>query len=219
MKNFSYSILVCIAHLAIYGTAFKPILLPSSTLSTVFNPLQNHQELFASALNTVFFGRFKNLFKKPEPKVAIAHVTSKLSRVDVLIVGAGLAGLMCARSISAQQPSCNLRIIEANNAVGGRVRSIQYEGYTLDIGFQVFIDAYPEARKAFDYDSLKLRAFQPGAIIRYQNAFHVVSDPFRRPQDIVASLFNPIGSLLDKIKVSYPNATFFIHYKKICYLV
>ena len=37
--------------------------------------------------------------------------------------------------------------------------------------------------------------------MRYENKLHVVSDPFRRPQDIYGSLISPIGTLVDKIKV------------------
>jgi len=37
--------------------------------------------------------------------------------------------------------------------------------------------------------------------VRYDEGFHLVSDPFRRPQDLIGSLVSPIGSFIDKAKV------------------
>jgi phytoene dehydrogenase-like protein len=78
------------------------------------------------------------------------------------------------------------------------------DGYLLDRGFQVFLEEYPEAKALFDggdLSALNLKQFLPGAKVYYDGEFHLVSDPFRRPQDIIASLISPIGSLLDKVKV------------------
>lgn len=85
--------------------------------------------------------------------------------------------------------------------MGGRVRTDEVNGFLLDRGFQVFIESYPESQKLFDYDALELRPFLPGALVHLNGDFHVVSDPFRRPQDLYASLISPIGSLTDKINV------------------
>ena len=38
-------------------------------------------------------------------------------------------------------------------------------------------------------------------LMLFSGAFHVVSDPFRRPQDLYASIISPIGSFVDKAKV------------------
>ena len=54
---------------------------------------------------------------------------------DVVVVGAGLAGLTCARALHAR--GLDVRVLEAGPAVGGRVRSEQVDGFTLDRGFQV----------------------------------------------------------------------------------
>ncbi|HBU02146.1 MAG TPA: hypothetical protein DEB20_06335, partial [Acidimicrobiaceae bacterium] len=52
---------------------------------------------------------------------------------DVIIVGAGLAGLACARTLTAA--GIGVQVIEASDGVGGRVRSDHVDGFILDRGF------------------------------------------------------------------------------------
>jgi len=52
-----------------------------------------------------------------------------------------------------------------------------------------------------DYGQLELRQFWPGALVRYGGQFHEVSDPFRRPQDLLESIVTPVGSFQDKVRV------------------
>src|SRR5271169_1630696 len=56
---------------------------------------------------------------------------------DVLIVGAGLAGLCCARRLA--EAGVSFQIIEASDGIGGRVRTDQVDGFLLDRGFQVLL--------------------------------------------------------------------------------
>ena len=58
---------------------------------------------------------------------------------DVLIVGAGLAGLACAQCLEDEGVAC--RILEASDGAGGRVRTDVVDGFRLDRGFQVFLEA------------------------------------------------------------------------------
>lgn len=118
---------------------------------------------------------------------------------DVLIVGAGLAGLSCARELARHGVSC--KVVEASDEVGGRVRTDRVEGFTLDRGFQVLLTAYPEAQRVLDYDALALRSFVPGALIRLDGRFERVIDPLRQPLDAVATLLASVGSLGDKLRV------------------
>ena len=117
----------------------------------------------------------------------------------VIIIGAGLAGLACARSLSGRGLSCT--ILEASDDVGGRVRTDRVDGFQLDRGFQVFLSGYPEASAVLDYPALRLQSFHPGAMVRYAGRFHRLSDPFRRPQDALATVMSPVGSLRDKLTV------------------
>ncbi len=119
---------------------------------------------------------------------------------DVLVVGAGLAGLACARELAG----AGLRplVLEASDGVGGRVRTDVVDGFRLDRGFQVLLTAYPTAARVLDYDRLDLRPFEPGALVRVGDGFAAVSDPFRRPSDAVATLLSPVGSVGDKARVA-----------------
>lgn len=123
-----------------------------------------------------------------------------MADTSVLIVGAGLAGLVCAKELVAR--GIAVQIVEASDSVGGRVRSDLVNGFTLDRGFQVLQTAYPEARRQFDYSTLDLKPFEPGAIIRSQGKWLTMSDPWRRPSQIWASMFNGVGTIADRVRLA-----------------
>ena len=122
-----------------------------------------------------------------------------LVMVDVVIVGAGLSGLNCARIL--QQHQCSVKIIEKADSIGGRVRTDLVDGFRLDHGFQVLLTAYPEARAALDYDRLNLKSLYNGALIRMNDGFHKVSDPLRHPSMVASTMLAPVGSMSDKMKI------------------
>jgi phytoene dehydrogenase-like protein len=118
---------------------------------------------------------------------------------DVIIVGAGLAGLSCARDLEAAGQK--VRVLEAADAAGGRVRTDIVDGFRLDRGFQVLLTAYPDARQLLDYNALDLRPFHNGSLIRREGRFHRISDPGRHPGDAWSTLMAPIGSFRDKLRI------------------
>ena len=120
--------------------------------------------------------------------------------MDVLIIGAGLAGLSCSRTL--EDYGISYLLLEASDTVGGRVRTDHVNGFLLDRGFQVFSTAYPEARQMLDYPALKLHHFSPGAMIRFGGKWHPMLDPFRQPFSALQSLLNPIGTCSDKFRVA-----------------
>jgi len=94
----------------------------------------------------------------------------------VLIVGAGLAGLTCAKIL--HEAGHDIRLLEASDGVGGRVRTDHSaDGFLLDRGFQVLYTAYPSAREHLDYKALKLRPFTSGAIIIKDGKWHRKGGP------------------------------------------
>ena len=116
---------------------------------------------------------------------------------DVLIIGAGLAGLACA--LSLQSHGVSVSIIDASERVGGRIVTDAHDGFLFDRGFQVLQTAYPEAQAQLDYRALDLRPFQVGALIRHGGRFYRIADPWREPGRAFAMLFSPIGSFKDKL--------------------
>ena len=119
---------------------------------------------------------------------------------DVVVVGAGLAGLCCARELHAA--GLEVLVLERGDAPGGRVRTDVVDGFLLDRGFQVLLTAYPEARRVLDFERLGLRPFESGALIRRDGGFARIADPLRHPLQAIRSLNDAPGSLLDKLRVA-----------------
>ena len=105
---------------------------------------------------------------------------------DILVIGAGLAGLRCA-SVLADHGR-DVRVWEAASEVGGRVRTDIVEGFHCDHGFQVLNPAYPELRRAFDLPALRLQPFGPGVAVRRTEGFSVWVHPLRTPTGVPAML-------------------------------
>lgn len=118
----------------------------------------------------------------------------------VVVVGAGLAGLACA--VTLHDAGVAVRVLEASDGVGGRVRTDVVDGHRTDRGFQVILTAYPELHHGFDLDALDLREFRPGALVWRDGRGHVVSDPIRDPRHALATATAPVGSLADKLRIA-----------------
>lgn len=123
------------------------------------------------------------------------------AQCDVVVIGAGLAGLAAARTL--HEAGVDVHVVEAADAVGGRVRTDDVDGFLLDRGFQVILTAYPELERQFDVDALDLCPFDPGALVWMNGRGHEVSDPFRRPSSLVSTAVAPVGSVLDKARIAF----------------
>jgi phytoene dehydrogenase-like protein len=118
---------------------------------------------------------------------------------DVIIVGAGIAGLSCARQLMKENIS--FLLLEAGGKIGGRLKTENVDGFRLNYGFQVLQTAYPEAQRMLDFDRLALKPFAPGMMIRIGSKFYRISDPSRRFKDFFSTLIAPIGTLMDRIRI------------------
>ena len=103
----------------------------------------------------------------------------------IIIVGAGLAGLTCAKVLveAGQQ----VLILEGSDAIGGRARTdVTEDGYHLDRGFQVLFTAYPAVKRHLSLDDLKPRRFDPGAILVKDGKRYEIADPLREPSHMMS---------------------------------
>ncbi|MBL0926339.1 MAG: FAD-dependent oxidoreductase [Phycisphaerales bacterium] len=127
---------------------------------------------------------------------------------DVAVIGAGIAGLTCA--IEAAEAGRSVVVLEASDAVGGRARTdiVDFDGgrWLLDRGFQVFLTAYPEARRLLDYTDLDLRPFYPGALVWCEGGLHRVADPWKKPLAAVRSFLTPVAWMADKARLGLLDA-------------
>jgi len=64
---------------------------------------------------------------------------------DVIVVGAGLAGLTAATYL--ERAGLEVTVLEKSDRPGGRVKTDLIDGYRLDHGFQVINSGYSEIRK------------------------------------------------------------------------
>ena len=122
------------------------------------------------------------------------------NHADVLIIGAGLAGLSCARQLA--DCGISFQIIEASDGIGGRVRTDEHEGFLLDRGFQVLLTAYPEAQRTLDYHALELKKFTPGAFSWFAGRMNELVDPWRTPGGWGLALKSEFGTFSDKLRIS-----------------
>lgn len=90
----------------------------------------------------------------------------------VVVVGAGLAGLTCARAL--KRVHTPFLVIEASDRLGGRLKTDQVGAFRLDRGFHPYFTASPHARGQLDEDKLGLRAFDRGAIIVWDGDAYLV---------------------------------------------
>ncbi len=117
---------------------------------------------------------------------------------DVVVVGAGLAGLCAALHLTAA--GLDVALVEASDGVGGRVRTDAVGGLLLDRGFQLYNPAYPEGRRVLDHDALDLRPFTPGVLVAFGGRRYALADPRRVPSWARDALSAPVGSMADKVR-------------------
>lgn len=121
------------------------------------------------------------------------------SSKQVYIVGAGVSGLIAA--LELEQAGFEPIILEKSDGVGGRVRTLEIEGYRLDIGFQVLLSAYPLVNKYLDMNALGLQKLASGAQILVNGQRYRIGDPTRDLGALLPTVFANIGSVADKFRI------------------
>jgi glycine/D-amino acid oxidase-like deaminating enzyme len=124
--------------------------------------------------------------------------------VDVVVVGAGLAGLAAAGRL--HRAGLTVRVCEAGDAVGGRVRTDVVDGFQLDRGFQVLLPAYPELRRVVDLDALRLGRFVRGAVAVTPDGRYDLAPPWRGRSAVADAARFAAGRLKDTAALALMSA-------------
>ncbi len=100
-------------------------------------------------------------------------------QAEVVVVGAGLAGLTAAREL--RSAGVDALVCEAEDEVGGRIRTDVVDGFRLDRGFQVLLPGYPAVRSTVRVADLRLRRFTQGVIAGGDQGRRYLAPPWRHP--------------------------------------
>lgn len=121
-------------------------------------------------------------------------------RHDVVVIGAGLAGL--AAAIHLTRAGRDVIVLEAADRVGGRMRTDHVDGYTIDRGFQVINPYYPELRRLDLLPDLDLHPLAAGVQVSMGRRTHLLGDPLRDPAMLLSSALAPVGSPMAKARLA-----------------
>ncbi len=98
---------------------------------------------------------------------------------DVVVIGAGLAGLRCAQVLA--DAGRDVVVLESSDVAGGRIRTDRVDGFLVDRGFQLLNPAYPAVRRWIDVDALGLQPLGAGVAARTEDGVVVLGHPLREP--------------------------------------
>ena len=127
----------------------------------------------------------------------------KRNSIKVHIVGGGISGLVAAQVL--EDHGISPVIIEANDRVGGRLKTDIIKGFQLDRGFQVLLSSYSATKKYLDYKSLNLQRLKAGSCVFVNGKQCFFGDPLRDFSLFLPTLFSSLGTIGDKIKIAKLN--------------
>ncbi|MEU8731870.1 NAD(P)/FAD-dependent oxidoreductase [Streptomyces tendae] len=96
-------------------------------------------------------------------------------QADVVVVGAGIAGLAAAQRLTSA--GVTTTVLEAAHTVGGRMATEKVDGFRLDRIGQLLSTAYPELRRTPGLDGLALLPFAPGVLLHSEGRHHRAGAP------------------------------------------
>ncbi|WP_153506213.1 FAD-dependent oxidoreductase, partial [Cumulibacter manganitolerans] len=93
---------------------------------------------------------------------AARTVPTPPSDCDVLVIGAGIAGLVTAMRLRAARPGLHVEVVDVAPQVGGKLRTGELAGTTIDVGAEAVIARRPEGLALIDELGLSDRLRYPG---------------------------------------------------------
>ena len=114
--------------------------------------------------------------------------------MKVVVIGAGLSGLAAARTL--QRSGQEVLVLEQASEIGGRVQTLDIDGYRVDKGFQVLLTAYQEAAEVWPEHEMELFPFAAGAVIHGQRVKQLF-DPLRHPSKVWQTLRSKLFAIQD----------------------
>ncbi|MZD05898.1 FAD-dependent oxidoreductase [Streptomyces sp. SID5785] len=108
------------------------------------------------------------------------------AHADVVIVGAGVAGLTAARQLT--RAGVDVLVLEAAGTVGGRMSTEKIDGFRLDRTGQLLTPSHrpcpdcPDLPGTDGLAGLALRPFAPGVLVHSEGRRHRTGEPAHRPR-------------------------------------
>jgi glycine/D-amino acid oxidase-like deaminating enzyme len=95
-----------------------------------------------------------------------------MDATDVAVIGAGVAGLTCARAL--EESGLEVRVLERTARVGGRVGTDVIDGFRCDRGFQWLNAGNPDVRAAVDVAALNPQPIERGMVLAHPDGYRIL---------------------------------------------
>jgi phytoene dehydrogenase-like protein len=115
-------------------------------------------------------------------------------RFDVVVVGAGLAGLSAA--LHLQRKGADVAVLEASDRAGGRVATDSIHGFLCDRGFQLINSRYPSLVELDVIDEIDFIPAPRVIEVALGDSRHAIGDPRKAP---LAALDRATGTMPEKL--------------------
>ncbi|MFD4757681.1 NAD(P)/FAD-dependent oxidoreductase [Streptomyces sp. NPDC058439] len=130
---------------------------------------------------------------------------SSARHADVVIIGAGIAGLSAAHRLTSA--GVNVSVLEAGPRVGGRMTTAETDGFLLDHLGPLLSTSYPELRLMPALDGLVLRSFAPGVLVHSEGRRYRTGDArgargaFKAARALASAPHTPMGGPIDQARL------------------
>lgn len=95
-----------------------------------------------------------------------------MDATDVAVIGAGVAGLTCARAL--EESGLSVRVLERSARVGGRVGTDVIGGFRCDRGFQWLDVGNPDVRESVDVAALNPQPIERGIVLAHPDGYRIL---------------------------------------------